>query len=517
MLKILRRIFFREKAVTSLPAGGNPGTGVMGTGPGGWVNIIREPFTGAWQRNMEINPAKVSGFFADFACKTLISRDIAKLPLRLVRQDDNGIWNEVFNPSYSPVLRKPNHYQTRNQFVECWILSKLARGNTYVLKARDNRGVVTRLYVLDPRRVTPMISEDGSVFYKLSTDDLNVTGSEVMVPASEIIHDRFNCDHWLIGIPPVYASGLASMQGLNIQNQSAALFRNNAQPSGILTAPGEIDETTVERLERKWRDLYSGENYGKIAILGDNLKFEKLALTAVEGQLVEQLKMTAEMVCSSYHVPAFMIGAGPEPATGSAQERTLRYYTQCLQSLIEDFESCLDEGLGLLDKPDLGVEFDVENLLRMDSVAQMEFLERGRNYFTPNEGRKKLNLPPKEGGDSVYRQQQDFSLEALAKRDAQADPFATAPSAPSDEVRAMAERIPELERLLAELKEAQVTTLADAHRGIWQPGVFHRGQMVTMRGSTWLCYRQTTQKPGAGDDWRMIVKAGRDAPEAPAQ
>jgi hypothetical protein len=31
------------------------------------------------------------------------------------------------------------------------------------------------------------------------------------------------------------------------------------------------------------------------------------------------------------------------------------------------------------------------------------------------------------GGDALYLQQQNFSLEALAKRDAQDDPFRTAP------------------------------------------------------------------------------------------
>lgn len=414
-----------SKALTTL--GTAPGVGVMGTGPGGWTNIVREPFSGAWQRNMEINPALVSSYWADFACKTLISRDISKLPLNLVEQDSNGIWMPSSNPSYSPVLRKPNHYQTRNQFIEAWVLSKLARGNTYVLKARDQRGVVVRLYVLDPRRVTPMISEDGSVFYKLSTDELNVLGTEVMVPASEMIHDRFNCDHWLIGVPPVYASGLASMQGLNIQNQSANLYRNNAQPSGILIAPGEIDQDTVDRLESMWRTRFSGENFGKIAVVGDNLKFEKLALTAVEGQLIEQLKMTAEMVCSCYHVPAFMIGAGPEPATGSAQERTLRYYQQCLQSLLEDMESCLDEGLGLLDKPNLGVEFDVDNLLRMDTAAQAEATNKlvAGSIMAPNEGRKRFNLKPLPGGDTVYMQQQNYSLEALNERDKGGDPFGT--------------------------------------------------------------------------------------------
>jgi phage portal protein BeeE len=43
-------------------------------------------------------------------------------------------------------LRKPNRYQNRIQFWEGWILSKLMRGNTYVLKVRDdNRNVVKPL------------------------------------------------------------------------------------------------------------------------------------------------------------------------------------------------------------------------------------------------------------------------------------------------------------------------------------------------------------------------------------
>lgn len=40
-------------------------------------------------------------------------------------------------------------------------------GNTYVLKARDARGVVNALYVLDPCRVEPLISESGAVYYRL--------------------------------------------------------------------------------------------------------------------------------------------------------------------------------------------------------------------------------------------------------------------------------------------------------------------------------------------------------------
>jgi phage portal protein BeeE len=49
-----------------------------------------------------------------------------------------GIWTETDSPAFSPVLRKPNRYQNRIQFWESWILSKLTRGNAYVLKERDN-------------------------------------------------------------------------------------------------------------------------------------------------------------------------------------------------------------------------------------------------------------------------------------------------------------------------------------------------------------------------------------------
>lgn len=391
-----------------------PTGGVAG---GVWTPIIREPFQGAWQRNLEqVNPALASTYWADFACKTLIARDIAKLPIRLMQKGDNDIWKPVENTAHSPVLRKPNHFQTRIQFVESWILSKLSRGNTYVLKGRDNRGVVTELYVLDPRRVTPLIAEDGSVFYDLAMNELAGLPGQVRVPATEIIHDRFNCDHWLVGVPPIYASGLAAMQGLNIQNQSIRLFANNAQPGGILTAPGNIDEADVERMKAQWSDGFTGQNFGKVAVLGSGLKYEKMSLTAVEGQLIEQLGMTAKMVCSTYHVPDFMIGAGPEPSTGSAQERTLRYYQQCLQSLIEDFEVCLDEGLGLTNKPDLGVEFNIDNLLRMDTASQAEAETKlvGGGIKTPNEGRRAFNLEPIEGGDTVYMQQQDIPMSVAA-------------------------------------------------------------------------------------------------------
>lgn len=396
-----------EKAVSPVPSNR------------GWWPLILESFSGAWQQNVEVKLNSVLGFHAVFACQTLIASDISKLRVKLVEQDENGIWKEVTRQSpYRPVLRKPNHFQNRIQFLESWVLSKLQRGNTYALKQRDGRGVVTRLYILDPTLVTPLIADNGDIYYRLNTDALAGLPADVTVPASEIIHDRFNCFfHPLVGLSPIFANGLAATHGLAIQTNSTHFFQNGAMPGGILVAAGHIDQTDAEEMKAAWEANYGGKNRGKVAVLGDGLKFEQVAMKNTDAQTIEQLKWSAEVVCSTYHVPPYKIGIGAQPSYNNVQALNTEYYSQCLQVLIEAIELCLDEGLGMGEG--MGTELDLDNLLRMDSVTQMDVLEKSKGKLTVNEQRKRLNQPPVEGGDTVYLQEQDHSLAWLAKRDAQ--------------------------------------------------------------------------------------------------
>jgi phage portal protein BeeE len=93
----------------------------------------------------------------------------------------------------------------------------------------------------------------------------------------------------------------------------------------------------------------------------------------------------------------------------------------------------------------------------MDTATLMKTLGDGvkGGLLKPDEGRRRLNLSPVDGGDAVYLQQQNYSLAALAKRDAQADPFGTAappapPALPAPEPAEPAE------------PDAEVRSLADA-------------------------------------------------------
>jgi HK97 family phage portal protein len=402
---------------------------------GWWWPSIRESFTGAWQSNVTVDAQSVSSNWAVFACVTLIAGDIAKMPARVMKYlPGQMIWEAT---KLRPVLRKPNRYQTWPDFIRSWVFSLLLTGNTYVLKERKN-GMTVALYVLAPARVKPLVAADGSVYYEISSDNLSGLVENITVPASEVMHDRINTIwHPLVGVSPIYASGVAAMQALAIQDNSAKFFQNMSRPGGVMTAPGAISDETAARIKASFTESFSGDNLGKLLVMGDGLKYEAMTITAHDAQLIEQLKFTGEMICATFHVPPYKLGLGSMPTVNNTAALNQQYYDQCLHPIVDGMERRLDEGLEISNpfavdsSEQLEVWFDTSELLRMDPATRADANAKkiGSGLMSPNEGRRDDNLPPVEGGESPYLQQQNYSLAALAKRDAQPDPFATTPAA----------------------------------------------------------------------------------------
>lgn len=406
---------FRKKSLSSVSNGG------------GWSTVF-EPFTGAWQRNIELKREDLLSFHAVFSCISAISKDIGKLPLEL-RKKNGAIWVKATDKKLQ-FLEKPNRFQTMQQFIEYYIVSKITRGNTYVLKFRNFLGEVEQLIVLNPDNVTPLIDDNGNVFYRIGIDRLAQQHQSIILPASEIIHDRENClYHPLVGISRVMASGMAAKQGSEIQKFGSSFFNNMSRPSGILTAPGKIDKADAKEIQTAWKENYSGGNIGGTAVLGGDMKYVAMSIPASDAQMIEQHKWAAEICCSVMGVPPFKVGIGSLPSGTKPEDMERIYLNSCLQSLIEAMENCLDDGLGLKAKG-YEVFLDISVLLRMDSTSQMNFYSLGvqRGIIKPNEARSQFNYGPVDGGDSVYMQQQNYSLEALSKRDAKDDPFASSSS-----------------------------------------------------------------------------------------
>ncbi len=535
----------------------------------GWTSLfqaVAEPFSGAWQQGVKADPEAVLSFHAVFACISLISQDIAKMRLRLMQTDAHGIRRETRRGDIARLCRRPNAQQNRIQFFELWLNAKLRHGNTVVLKIRNARGQIKELRILDWSRVEPLVADDGEVFYRITPDRNCGITEAVTVPAREVIHDRFNCFfHPLIGLPPVYAAGLAATQGHHIQENSTSFFRNGGRPSGVIEIPGSITEENAKKLKSNWDSGYTGENAGKTAILSNGAKYNPTTFSPVDAQTVEQLKMTAEIVCSVFRVPAYKIGVGQPPSSDNVEALEQQYYSQCLQTLIESIELLLDEAL-----PRDGRDYDPDVLQKAvnDAVANIPQPADGKS-LTPDDVRPMLEQMVKEAVSHIHvpRDGRDYDPDVLQK--AVLDAVSALP-APQDGRDATAlEILPAIddqksfprgtyathqgglwrayekthgmrgweclvdgvadidvsmtgERLFSvvvrqssgQRTEKTFSLPVMLYRGVFRAGeTYHPGDTVTWGGSLWHCNSMTEDKPGEAHSsaWTLAAKRGRDA------
>ncbi|MDV8155204.1 phage portal protein [Acinetobacter bereziniae] len=433
---------------------------------GTWNSLfVQEPFSGAWQENKEITREDMTAFYAVFACISLISKDIGKMPVLLKKKKEGVLVDALTPKELVRVFRKPNHYQNWQQFNEQWTQSLLLRGNTYIFKVRDAFGELYRLVILNPDLVTTLVDDNGEIFYQLSNDRLTQTDN-VIIPASEIIHDRINAlYHPLIGLTPIMACALASEQGISILRNSKNFFANGSRPGGVIEVPGPLDAEKAKDIKSKWDINYGGANVGKTGLLSDGAKYVSIGMKATDSQLIEQLNMSARIVCTAFNVPPFKIGVTDVQGATKVSDLNEIYYSDCLQSYIEARENLLDEGLNLQDyKVEAFLDLDV--LIRMDSTSKIAYFKDGisAGIFSPNEARQKLGYLPVSGGESPMIQQQNFSLEALAKRDAQDDPFGKSNTS------------------------SQPVEPKTLYKGVFnQKSSYEVGDFVTKNGSLWHC------------------------------
>lgn len=404
-----------RRALTAFTAKGDLSVGQTVIPNGGrWQRIV-ERRSGDWQRRVHADREDILQVPAAFAAQGLISQDLAKLTTRLLKWNPEAEIHEWASLAHiDELLIRPNSFQNILQFNESWMQSKLSSGNTYALKGRF-KGAVRALYILDPWRTKPLVSPGGSVFYALHPDNLAGLEEAVIVPASEIIHDRFNTlYHPLVGVSPLHPASLIASLGIEIQERAARFWKNNAQPGGMLVVPGDVDDDKIKIYKELWDENFGGENSGKTAVLAGGMDYKPFSQTAKDSQLVEQLKLTREEIATCYRVPLYKLNAASTPAAANGGQLDQEYYSNCLQTHVVNYELAMTLGLEL--PKGYKVDLDEGDMLRMDPLTKSQVMKERvtGGWWTLNEARREDNKPPKDGGDDLLVQEQYWPSRAVA-------------------------------------------------------------------------------------------------------
>ena len=393
------------------------GLSPVATAPGvGGVDFgfasVREPFSGAWQMNKECTAQTALAFSGVYACVMTIADDVSKLPVRVREFGADEIARTKPDHWAARLFRKPNSYQTGIQFLQQYVLGKLLTGTAYVIFEYDDRQVPIAMHLLDPRTTRPLIADDGDIYYSIAQSHSNINAlagikGDVILPATDVLHDRMaSVFHPLIGVSPLFAAGASAQTGYSILQNSKSFFANMSRTSGVLTAPGKISKETAARLAQKWRDNFSAGNIGQVAVLGDGLKWEPMTLSAVDAQLIEQLRWSVEDVARVFRVPMFMLGDLSKVSYKNSEQLARTYYQSTLQWHLESIESAFDKFFDFTRTTFL--EFDLDPLFRTDSESRFSVYKDGLDagVYAINEVRARENLPPVKGGSEPRIQMQ---------------------------------------------------------------------------------------------------------------
>ena len=330
----------------------------------------------------------------------LLSETIGTLPIAVERREGQ---NKIPLPESSQAYileTKPNERMSPFAFI-AYIVASLQRGNAYLLKAKDNAGVVRMLYPLQPQRVVPKLV-NGEMTYRVYEKG----GSKTLTTADLIHIPGLLWDHPYIGVSPieVHARTLGDM--IDGQEFGSRFFQNDGNPGGVITVPGDIKKPQRQEMIEGWRSQHQGvSNSHKTALLWNGATYDTVGVSMVDAQYIEWRKFSVHEVANILRVPPKEIGA--EATEGDAEVDPAIDSQKLLRRSLSPWIKRIMDGLALDDDlfPDKTVRprMLTDELLRADFKTRFEAYLRARQagIFTSNEIRLKEGETTHPDGDEL--------------------------------------------------------------------------------------------------------------------
>lgn len=336
---------------------------------------------------------------AVWACVRLLSETVASLPFNVYLRGERTV---AENFSFQQLmLRKPNRYQTRQEFLETMMLNLCLHGNAYARITRIN-GKIINLMPLMSAQVEVSLLNDGAVVYQYTRDN----GVEILAEQS-VWHIKLN-GNGIVGKSPI-AFG-RNMIGVAQAAEKAVtkIYNNGGKRSGVLSLDKLLKPEQREEVRQNFGSMTTGTDE-RLLVLEMGMEFEAISMSPQDIELLASRKYQIDEIARWFGVPSIMINHNEGTTTlgSSAAEIISTFYKLNLRPYLERIEASIECNLFTVDEQRLYVpEFDFEGLLRSDFKSRLEGYRTAiaGSVMTPNEARKLEGFDVLEGGDNLLSQ-----------------------------------------------------------------------------------------------------------------
>lgn len=350
-----------------------------------------------------------------YACARLLAGTVSSLPLMVFKEDSRGNRKVDRGSRLWTILHdQPNAVMTASDFWQAMILQWALRGNAYAQIMRDSVGDVISLW--------PLSSDQMTVFSDKATGRLvyqYVRDSETYdLTPDQVLHIK-DIGTGILGFSKLEFMGSSVQEAMATQKYTMQNAQNFGRPSGILTVDHILDRKKgqADAVSRALGSFKSES--GKLIVLEADMKFQQVALTPEQSQLLESRKYGVEEICRWFGVPPVLIGASGATTWGSGiAEIVSGFHKFTLNPLLKSIEQALESRiLRAEERGSVVIEFNLDAFFRGDLQSRYAaYATAVQNGFkTRNEVRALENDPPLEGGDTPTAQTNLAPLDKLGE------------------------------------------------------------------------------------------------------
>ncbi len=338
----------------------------------------------------------LQGHEAIYAAVTRIANTVASIPVHVYkgreRQDTHPL-EKLLNLSPNPSMSAYIFKQTMEAF-------RNTEGMAYALIIRDGLGEITRLDVLDPTRVRPLIERDSrEIWY-----DITLEGKTYPIPGYMVLALKHMSANGISGIRPLDV--LRGSLDYDAEVKEISLNQLDGINHGVmLEVPGQaLDETRKAQIVADFLDAYESSGQ-RVLVLEGGIKATTFNQSPVDAQLMDVERITRNRVATVYNLPPHMLGDYSDTSFSTAEQQMQEFLQLTIIPIVQQWEDELNRKL-LSDadyKAGYRFRFDTDSLIRADMVAmanKYQMAIRG-GWMRMNEVREREGLPPDPNGDEL--------------------------------------------------------------------------------------------------------------------
>ena len=328
-----------------------------------------------------------------YACVRVLAETIASLPLNVYESDGKGGSRIAENHPLEYLLHDaPNEEMTSFIWREQMMTQILLRGNSYSQIVRNGKTAIMSIYPLLSSNMTVDRDDSGALTYKYQMADDNT----ITLSPSEVLHIPGMGFDGIMGYSPIARMKTTLGLTLAAEEYGSKVFGNGATPAGVLTHPNRLKDP--EKLRNAWNAAYGGSaNAGKIAILEEGMKFERISMPNSEAQFLETRKFQVSEICRIYRVPPHMVGDLEHATFSNIEHQSISFAVHTIRPWLVRIEQSMNKAL--FSKNERGkyfVKFNMDGLMRGDYKSRMEgyAIARQNGWMSADDIRGLENLNP---------------------------------------------------------------------------------------------------------------------------